>query len=150
FCVALVADATWKINRAQRGLKPTAKFRRRYAARRCEPLSLPPLKLRHSHIEDAPRHCVGARLKFHGDALFAARQLFWQRVLEIEKLARMNFERLRGDLFAVHQKVKGTRTPFAAAIGADQRHRLVRRRFQIETEPAVPRGAPPLTLEVAV
>src|SRR5262245_3379634 len=113
-------------------------------------LFLSPLKLRHTHIEDASRHCVGARLKFHGDALFAARQLFGQRVFEIEKLARMNFERLRGDLFAVHQKVKGTRTPFAAAIGADQRHRLVRRRFQIKTEPAVPRGAPPLALEVAV
>src|SRR5262245_63535117 len=62
----------------------------------------------------------------------------------------MNFERLRGDLLAIHQNVKGARTPFAAAIGANQRHRLVRRRFQFKTEPAVPRGSPPLAFEVAV
>src|SRR5262249_2823090 len=54
-----VADATCKINRAHRGLKPTAKFRRRYAASRCETLSLPPLKLRHSHVKYASPHCVG-------------------------------------------------------------------------------------------
>ena len=88
---SIVADATRNEKRAHRGLKPTAKFRRRYAASRCETLSLPPLKLRHSHVKYAPRHCVGKRLKFHGDALFASRQLFGQRIFEIEKLARMNF-----------------------------------------------------------
>src|SRR5215470_18752899 len=108
------------------------------------------LKLRHSHIEYAPRHRVGTRLKLHGNALFTARQLFGQRVFEIEQFAGVNFERLGGDLLAIYQKIKGTRASFAATIGADQRHRLVRQRFHIITEPAVPRRAPPLTVEVAV
>jgi hypothetical protein len=34
---SIVADATWKNNHAYRGFKPTAKFRRRYAARRRKP-----------------------------------------------------------------------------------------------------------------
>src|SRR5262245_31545797 len=32
---SIVADATWKHNDAHRGLKPTSKFRRRYAAKNC-------------------------------------------------------------------------------------------------------------------
>src|SRR5262249_37669862 len=37
---SIVADATWKTNHGRRGLKPTAKLRRRYAAGSCEPVSL--------------------------------------------------------------------------------------------------------------
>src|SRR5215510_9538034 len=108
------------------------------------------LKLRHAHIENASRHCVGPRLKFYGYAFFAARQLFGQWVLEIEQLARMNFKRLRCDLLAVHQNIEGAQPAFAAAIGADQRQWLVRRQFQFIAEPPVSRGSPSLALEVSV
>src|SRR2546428_3603342 len=90
------------------------------------------------------------RLKFHGDALFAACQCLRQPVLEIEKLGRVDVEGLRRDLFAVHKDIEAAGATFTASERANQRRRLLWIYFKPVTEPAFASRAPSSPFEVTI
>ena len=71
-------------------------------------------------VEHAACERIRMGLKLGGDAFFTMPQSFGQRILDIEKLGGMDFERLRRDLLATDQDIKDALPAFATPVGALQ------------------------------
>src|SRR5215813_3114060 len=79
--------------------------------------------LNRSYFDQGTRRAVGLRLKSDRDTRLAARERFGNRVLLVDLLGRVVFERLAGDLLAVDENVERAPPPLAAAVPADDRRR---------------------------